>query len=76
MEITHGIAMFFLVLFFLIGTFYRKVLVWLLPLAYSVVLGWFAIINTWEILFYPVILTLGICSLIGFIYSCIQGDII
>ena len=54
--------------------FYGKGLVHLLTLGYCMTLAWFAIVNSWEIMFYPVILIAGIISIILFAFAMTKGD--
>ena len=76
MLVTHGIALFFAVAFALIGAIFKKLFWWLLSLGYVLVLGWFAIVNDWEVLFFVPIVMFGIISVIGLIFSAVSGDLI
>jgi len=76
MEVTHGLALLFAVVFAVIATIFRKMLWWLMVVGYCLVLSIMAITNNWEVLFFPVLAMLGLISIIGFIFSAVKGDII
>jgi len=76
MELTHGIAMLFAVIFMIVGTIFKKMLWWLLNIGYIFMLAWVAIVNEWEIIFFPVLAIFTIIALIAFIATAIQGEII
>lgn len=76
MLVTHALALAFLVVFSIMAVVFRKALWWLLCFFYAFVLGWFAIVNTWEVLLFIPLVFIGIISIIGFIYSALQGEIL
>lgn len=76
MEVTHGIALSFAILFALIATVFSTMIWWILVFAYSTVLALMAIMNSWEVLFFPVLFVLGIVSVIGVVITGTKGDLI
>ena len=76
MEITHGIALLFAVIFVIIATIFNKMLWWLLNIAYLLTLAFMAIINEWELLFFPPIVFFALISIIAFMFTALRGDII
>ena len=75
MEATHLYAILpLLVLLVLSLVFNKSGLVHLMTIGYVMVLGWFAVINSWEIMFFPVIICTGIIAIILFIMAMVRGD--
>lgn len=75
MLISHLIALIpLLVLFILSLIFYGKGLVHLITLGYALCLGFMAIVGSWEILFWPPVVGVGVIAIILFIYSMLRGD--
>ena len=76
MEITHGIALFFSVVFIVLAMLFQKALWWLVSIFYLVACAWMAVTNGWEMLFFAPLLLFSIISLVGFITSAVKGDLI
>ena len=75
MEATHLFGMIpLLVLLVLSLVFNKSGLVHLMTLAYVMVLGWFALVNQWEILFFPVLILTGIIAILLFTLAMTKGD--
>lgn len=75
MEVTHFLALAALCCFLIMSlVFYSKLLVHLLLISYAIALGWFAIINVWEVMFFPVICLSVIIGLILFTYAAMKGN--
>lgn len=74
--VTHGVALAFEVIFIVLAVTFGKMVWWIVSLGYTIVLAWFAIINVWEVLFFIPLFGFGIISIIGFIYSALNGEII
>ena len=75
MEATHLYAMIpLLVLLILSLVFNKSGLVHLMTLGYVMVLGWFSVLNSWEIMFFPVLILTGIIAIILFITAMVKGD--
>ena len=75
MEATHLYALIpLLVLLTLSLVFSRSGLIHLMTLGYCMVLGWFAVLNEWEIFFFPIVLITGIIAIILFIIAMTKGD--
>lgn len=75
MELTHLFALIPLLVFLILSlVFYGKGLVHLLTLAYTFTLAWFAIINAWEIMFFPICIITGIISVILFLFAMSRGN--
>ena len=75
MEATHLYALIpLLVLLVLSLVFSKSGLVHLMTLGYSMVLGWFAVLNDWEIMFFPILIITGIIAIILFITAMVRGD--
>lgn len=72
---THFFALLPLIIMLIISlVFYGKGLVHLLTFGYCVALGWVAILNSWEVLFFPVVLLTGMITIILFIYAMVRGN--
>ncbi len=72
---THLFALIPLLVFLILSiVFYGKGLLHALTLAYAFTLAWMAIVNGWELLFYPVCVFTGIIAVILFVYSMTRGD--
>lgn len=76
MEITHGIAMLFIVVFMVIATLLKKAMWWLLCIGYMFAAAYMAIINEWELMFFPVLVICGIIAIIAFMFLAIKGELI
>lgn len=76
MEVTHGIALLFAISLVVIAAIFNKMLWWLLCIGYIFAVSYMAIVNEWELLFYPVLVITGIISIIGFGYSAARGEIV
>lgn len=63
-----------LVLLILSLIFYGKGLVHLLSGSYGMTLGWFAVVNNWEIMFFPLIIFSVMISIILFLFSMTRGN--
>ena len=75
MEATHLYALIpLLVLLALSFFFSRSGLLHLMTLGYVMVLSWFAVINEWEVLFFPMLLLTGIIAILLFITAIVKGD--
>ena len=75
MEATHLYALLpLLVLLVLSLVFNKSGLVHLMTLGYSAILGWFAVVNDWEIMFFPILVITGIIAIILFIMAMVRGD--
>ena len=75
MELTHLFAMIPLLVFLVLSLVFNKSgLVHLMTLGYTMVLGWFAVLNQWEVLFFPVLIITGIIAIILFIMAMVRGD--
>lgn len=75
MEATHLFALIpLLVLLILSLVFYGKGLVHILTLAYTITLALMAIINSWEIMFYPMCVFTGIIAILLFIFAMSRGN--
>lgn len=62
-----------LVIFILALIFRRAGLIHILVIAYDAVLAYIAIVDTWELLFFPVLAIIAIIELILFIKCAIEG---
>lgn len=76
MAITHGIALAFSVIFVILGATFKTFMFWIVSLGYILVLAVFAVINSWEILFFAPLIGFGIISIVGLIYSAVNGELI
>ena len=76
MELTHGIALLFELLFTVVAAIFKKMLWWLLVIGYTFTLAWMAIVNEWEILFFVPLAIIGVISIIAFIFTVTRGDLI
>ena len=75
MEATHLFAIIpLLVLLTLSLIFNKSGLLHLMTLGYVMMLGWFAVLNQWEVLFFPVLVLTGIIAIILFIVAMVKGD--
>lgn len=75
MEATHLYAILpLLVLLVLSLVFNKSGLVHLMTLGYTMALGWFAVLNEWEILFFPVLVITGIIAILLFTIAMVKGD--
>ena len=75
MEATHLYAIIpLLVLLVLSLVFNKSGLVHLMTLGYVMVLSWFAVLNQWEVLFFPVLIITGIIAILLFITAMVRGD--
>lgn len=75
MEATHLFAVIPLLAFLILSLVFSKSgLLHLATLFYSLVLGWLAVINTWEVLFFPVVVITSMISIILFIHAMVKGD--
>ena len=75
MEATHLFGIIpLLVLLVLSLVFNKSGLVHLMTLGYVMVLGWFTVINGWEIMFFPILVITGIIAIILFITAMVRGD--
>ena len=75
MEATHLYAMIpLLVLLILSLVFNNSGLVHLMAMGYVMVLGWFAVINEWEIMFFPVLIITGVIAILLFTMAMVRGD--
>lgn len=73
--ISHLLALIpLLVLLICSLVFYGKGLIHLLTGAYSLTLGYLAIVNTWELLFFPIVVLTVIIAIILFWYSMVRGN--
>jgi len=71
---THFYALIpLLVLLIMSLVFYGKGLVHLMTLGYCMTLAWFAAVNSWEIMFYPVLAIAGMIALILFAFAMAKG---
>ena len=76
MELTHGIALLFEVIFAVMATIFNKMLWWLLVIGYTLMLAFMAIVNEWEILMFVPLAIIGIISAIAFTFCATRGDLI
>ena len=75
MEGTHLYALIpLLVLLILSLIFNKSGLLHLMTLGYVMVLGWFAVVNEWEILFFPILVCTGIIAILLFTMAMVRGD--
>lgn len=75
MTIEHFLAILpLMVLFTLSLILYRKGVLHLMTLSYSVILAFIATIETWEMLFIPVCAGSVFVSLLLFIYCMLKGE--
>lgn len=75
MEATHLYGIIpLLVLLILSLVFSKSGLLHLMTLGYVMALSWFAVINQWEILFFPILIITGIIAVILFISAMVKGD--
>lgn len=75
MEATHLYAMIPLLVLLVVSLVFSKSgLLHLMALGYVMVLGWFAVINEWEIMFFPVLILTGIIAILLFITAMVRGD--
>lgn len=75
MELTHLYALVPLLVFLIMSlVFYGKGLIHILTFLYTLCLSLFAILNSWEIMFFPVCLISGIISVILFFISMTRGN--
>lgn len=75
MLLTHFFALLPLIILLVVSlVFYGKGLIHLLTFSYGLALGWVAILNNWEVLFFPIVLFTGIITLILFVYSMTRGN--
>lgn len=76
MTITHGIALFFLLVFTILASVFNRFLWWLLVLGYAMALAWVAVTLNWELLFFPPLVIMGIASIIMTFITAAKGDLI
>ncbi len=75
MIVTHLYALIpLLVLLILSLVFYGRGLVHLLTLSYAMMLGYMAVTNQWEIMFFPIIALTIIIALWLFIFAMTNGN--
>ena len=75
MEAAHLFGLLpLLVLLILSLVFNKSGLVHLMTLGYTIALGWFAVVNGWEIMFFPILIITGIIAIILFITAMTRGD--
>jgi len=75
MEATHLFAIIPLLVFLTLSLIFNKSgLLHLMTLGYVMVLGWFAVLNQWEVLFFPVLIITGIIAIILFTMAMVKGD--
>ena len=63
-----------LVMLVLSMIWYGRGLLHLMGLAYVMALAWMALINGWEIMFFPILIFSGIIEIILFIFAITKGD--
>lgn len=63
-----------LVMLVLSMIWYGRGLLHLMGLAYVMALAWMALINGWEIMFFPILIFSGIIEIILFIFAMTKGD--
>lgn len=72
---THFFAFLPLIILLIVSlVFYGKGLVHLLTFSYAMVLGYFAALNQWEILFMPIVAITVIISILLFTYAMARGN--
>ena len=72
---SHFYALIPLIIFLIISMiWYGRGLLHVLLFSYNATLAWFAIVNTWEIIFFPVCLAVAVISVLLFIFSMLKGD--
>ena len=76
MEVTHGIALAFSVIFVIMATIFKKLLWWVLNIVYILVMSIMAINNEWEALFFAPMVFFAIISIIGLSFCAAKGEII
>lgn len=75
MEITHFVASLPLLILFIVEMiFFRRGLIHLAVITYTIALSWYAVTNQWEIMFFPLCIVIGIISIILFGWCMLQGD--
>ena len=75
MEATHLFAMIPLLVFFIMSLVFNKLgLLHLMALGYCMILGWVAVLNNWEVLFFPVLIIVGMISIILFSVNMARGN--
>lgn len=74
MVVTHLFALIPLLVFLVLSlVFYGKGLVHLLTLLYTLTLAVMAVTNSWEILFFPILVVAGMISIILFSFAMAKG---
>lgn len=75
MELTHFQALIpLLVLLILSLIFIKCGILHLMLIAYAMILGFIAILGTWELLFFPIVLGSGIIGIFLFISAMVRGE--
>lgn len=71
----HAIALIPLLVFLILSlVFWGKGLVHILTLSYALTLAFIAVRDTWELLFFPILVVTAIISIILFTISMSKGD--
>lgn len=76
MTASHFVALLVLFILFVLSIWIKRVLVDSMALGYILVLAYVAIINQWEILFYPILTLMGLITVIMLCAHALRGDLI
>lgn len=75
MTVTHLYALIpLLVLLILSLVFYGRGLVHITTCSYALMLGYMAVLNNWEILFFPIVIFTVMISILLFTFAMTKGD--
>ena len=76
MVTSHFFAVVTLLALFLLAIWIKRVFIDIIILGYIMVLAYMAIINNWEILFFPIIVGFGLVVTIMLCVHAVKGDLI
>lgn len=72
---SHLLALVPLMFLFLISLWiYNKAILQAIPFAYAIVLAYIAIVEVWELMFFPFLFGTALVNLLIFVYDALQGD--
>lgn len=74
MEVSHFLALIIVLAVFVLAIVIKRWLIDVMLIAVVICTGWFAIVNTWEIMAYPVLVFIGIVSIIMMWLHIIKYD--
>ena len=75
MNLFHLIYLLILIIFLVLAIWIKKGVIWGVELALIIYVSYNAVIDGWEVLYFIPIVGLFIISIMGFIYTSIEGDL-